>query len=119
LLLFLSDWGRAEAVQFTLKSGARATYNMNMERIVRNVRDIDAEDRPALEHVVGQALRDNQRLIIQVAEIDLGRDAGATDTRPPQTLADWTQVYEGLSDEEIATIDKIIKTRSKLTRNLP
>ena len=90
-----------------------------MECIVRNVRDIDAEDRSALEHVVGQALRDNQRLIIQVTEVDVGREAATADTRPVQTLADWTKVYEGLSDEEIEAVDKIIKTRANLTRNLP
>lgn len=90
-----------------------------MESIVRNVRDIDADDRDALEHVVGQALRDNQRLIIQIAEVDLARADPANDSQQPQTLADWTKVYEGLSDEEIEQIDKIIKTRAKLTRNLP
>jgi hypothetical protein len=90
-----------------------------MESIVRNVRDIDAEDRPALEHVVGRTLQDNQRLIIQVTEVETGRESPAADTRPVQTVDDWTKVYEGLSDEEVENIDKIIKTRAKLTRNLP
>ena len=88
-----------------------------MESIVRNVRDIEVGDRNALEHVVGQALRDNQRLIIQIAEVDVSREAPATDSR--QTLADWTKVYEGLSDAEIDAIDQTVKTRANLTRNLP
>jgi hypothetical protein len=37
-----------------------------MENIIRNVRDIDNGDRRAIEHVVGQTLRDNQRLVIQI-----------------------------------------------------
>ena len=90
-----------------------------MERIERNVRDIDRSDRHVLEHVVGQALRDNQRLIIQIAEVDLARETPATDAQPPQTLADWTKVYEGLSDEQVEAVDKTIKTRANLTRNLP
>jgi hypothetical protein len=90
-----------------------------MEDIVRNVRDIEASDRHALEHVVGQALRDNQRLIIQIAEIDVFRDIPASDAHQPQTLAEWTGVYDGLSDEEIETVDDLVKKRANLTRDLP
>ena len=88
-----------------------------MERIERNVRDIDRSDRHVLEHVVGQALRDNQRLIIQIAEVDLARETPATDGQPPQTLADWTKVYEGLSDQEIEEIEAVILDRDHWTRN--
>ena len=90
-----------------------------MENIVCNVRDIDAGDRNALEHVVGQALRDNQRLIIQIAEVDVSREAPAADSHSRQTLADWTNVYEGLSDVEVEAIDQTVKTRANLTRKLP
>jgi ribosomal silencing factor RsfS len=90
-----------------------------LERIERNLRDIDQVDRHVLEHVVGQALRDNQRLIIQIAEVDLAHEIPTTDAQPPQTLADWTKVYEGLSDEQVEAVDKTIKTRANLTRNLP
>jgi hypothetical protein len=90
-----------------------------MERIECNVRDIEADDRHALEHVVGQTLRENQRLIIQIAEVDVEAAARGDDRRQPQTLADWTKVYDGLSDEQIEAVEKIIKTRANLTRNLP
>ena len=89
-----------------------------MESIVRNVRDIDTGDRHAIEHVVGQTLRDNQKLIIQLAEIEIPVEESSTDPRPPQTLEDWTGVYEGLSDDEIEAIDKTAKTRADLTRHL-
>jgi hypothetical protein len=90
-----------------------------MEQIVRNVRDLDAEHRSAIEHVVGQTLRENQQLIIQIADVDDGRGTPGADTRRPQTLAEWTTVYEGLSDEQIDAVDAIIKSRANLTRNLP
>jgi hypothetical protein len=89
-----------------------------MERIERNVRDIDQLDRHVLEHVVGQALRDNQRLIIQIAEFDLARETPPTNAEQPQTLADWTTVYEGLSDEQVEAVDETIKTRANLMRDL-
>jgi hypothetical protein len=38
-----------------------------MEPIVRPVRDIDADDRYVLEHVIGRRLEENQEVIIQVA----------------------------------------------------
>jgi hypothetical protein len=68
-----------------LVANAHVPYNDIMERVIRNVRDIDPEDRRALERIVGQALHDNQQLIIEVTEIDVEREAGAVGTRPPQT----------------------------------
>lgn len=90
-----------------------------METIVRNVRDIDAGDRHALEHVVGQTLRDNHRVIIQIDEVDASKQPRAADSHRPQTLVDWTNVYEGLSNEAIDAIDKTIKQRANLTRIPP
>jgi hypothetical protein len=46
-------------------------YTWDMESVVRNVWEINQQDRSALERIVGQDLRENQRLIIQVAEIDV------------------------------------------------
>lgn len=40
-----------------------------MKSIVRNVRDIDASDREALEHVVGEPLGANQQLVISVLSL--------------------------------------------------
>jgi hypothetical protein len=86
-----------------------------MENIVRDVRDIDIGDRHALEHVVGEALRDNQRLIIQIVSIDLAEPTAAQDTDSAE-LPEWCNVYEGLSDSEIAEIEKVALTRADLTR---
>jgi hypothetical protein len=77
-----------------------------------DVTNLDAAHRRALEDVIGSRLEQNQRLIISVAEID------ATAT-PAQSVHDWTKVYDGLSDEEVDSIDGDVKTRADLTRDLP
>jgi hypothetical protein len=90
-----------------------------MQAVVRNVRDLRREDRTALERIVGQDLRDDQRLIIRVTESDTSEEGTAVDSRPPQALADWTSVYEGLSEDEVAAIDRVVKSRANLSRRLP
>ena len=80
-----------------------------MESIVLHVRDIDNSDRRAIEHAVGQSLLDNQRLVIQIVS------GGPNETTPTagqssaaDQLPDWCNVYEGLSDQEIAELEKSI-----------
>jgi hypothetical protein len=81
-----------------------------------DVASLDAPHRRALEEVIGQPLAANQQLIIRVTEAEA---APVADRHPVQSLDDWTNVYDGLSDDEIEAIDKIAKTRANLTRNLP
>ena len=81
-----------------------------------DVATLDAPHRRALEEVIGQQLAANQRLIISVTEVEVPPIAAQ---RPTQTLEDWTHVYDGLSNEEIESVDKVVKTRANLTRNLP
>jgi hypothetical protein len=90
-----------------------------MESIIRDVTALDDTHRRALEDVIGQQLLANQRLIIQVLDVDVSDGAGEPGERPAQSLSDWTRVYEGLSSEEIDSIDRVAKTRSNLTRHLP
>jgi hypothetical protein len=97
--------------------GCKTENNAVMERIECNVRDIEADDRLALERVVGQTLRDNQKLIIQINEVDVGGEVSGIDHRQPQTLADWTNVYDGLSDQQIEEIEAVILDRSHWRRN--
>jgi hypothetical protein len=94
-----------------------------MASIIRNVRAFDTADRQHLERILGQALRDDQQIIIQVVSptgiaVGSSTDAGAAAT--PQTakspLPDWCNVYDDLSDREIQEIEKIILTRADLTR---
>lgn len=92
-----------------------------MEDVVRNVRDISVEDRRSLEHVVGSQLQDNQQIIIQV--MTLNNEPAATPSESTGAAAaglpDWCNVYEGLSDEQIAEVETDILHRSNWTRPLP
>ncbi len=90
-----------------------------MESIIRDVTTLDESHRRALEDVLGRELRASQRLVIKVVELEVPGGTSAAEEPPPQSLDDWTRVYEGLSDDEIARIDQVAKTRSKLTRNVP
>ncbi len=82
-----------------------------METIIRNVGDIDARDREALEHVLGQQLRENQQLVIGIVNLPLNPDASAGLSSGAATasgLPEWCNVFEGLSDQQLDEIDNSI-----------
>ena len=91
-----------------------------METVVRNVDEIDADDRQSLEHVLGQSLRKNQQLVINIVDVQVLTGAvqvpilDSADGTP--TLPEWCNVYEGLSDDEIAAIEQAILQRADLSR---
>jgi hypothetical protein len=72
---------------------------------------LDAAHRRAFEDVLGTRLEPNQRLVISVT--------APTSLRSSQSLADWTGVYEGLTEDQVEAIDRDFKTRANLTRSLP
>lgn len=82
-------------------------YNSEMESIIRNVRDIETNQRRALEQVLGQKLQENQQIIIQVV---------TPVKEPEQRLPDWCNVYEGLTAERVTEIEDVILGRCDLTR---
>jgi hypothetical protein len=98
-----------------------------MDSISYSVTDLSADERHAFESVLGQPLRDDQRLIVQL----LGTDATQPNAtpRPPQDqkitikregdvgiLPDWCAIFADLSDEEFAEIEAAILTRADLSR---
>jgi fructose-specific phosphotransferase system component IIB len=94
-----------------------------MESIIRNVSDIQRDEKRIYEAVLGQKLKDNQQIIIQI--INLGEkttpepSASTTEEQAGKTLPslpDWCNVYEGLTDEEIADAETVILTRSDMSR---
>jgi hypothetical protein len=89
-----------------------------METIIRHVRDINSAERRVLEHVIGRRLDENQKVIFQVvASSDpTAESTGARDTAGQGKLPDWCNVYAGLSDEEIAEVERIVLQRADLTR---
>jgi hypothetical protein len=94
-----------------------SVYTITMETTLKiDVATLDAPHRRALEDLIGQQLRANQRLVISVMDVVLPQTAAPS---LAQTLEEWTGVYDGLTDDEIEDIDRIAKTRANLTRDLP
>ncbi len=86
-----------------------------METIVLSVRDLNAIDRSSAEQLVGHALHENQNLVIQVLDVDLAAERPG-EARAAGKLPDWCNVYDGLTDEQIADLEKTILTRANLSR---
>lgn len=87
-----------------------------METVIRNVGELDTQDRSALERAVGHPLRETQRVILNVISIDIP----PTESGPPKSLPDgvppeWN-VYEGLNDDEIEELTTAINQRCDLSR---
>lgn len=79
-----------------------------------NVKDIASSDRLVLEHVLGIALQNDQRLVVQVVgprqtEEAVGGGAIAK-------LPEWCLLYHGMTDEEIEAFERTALTRADLTR---
>jgi hypothetical protein len=88
-----------------------------METVVRNVRDLDATQRSALERVVGHELCETQQVIVNVVNIDVAPAIGDAD-QVPEGVPDWWNIYEGLSEEAIEELDQAIRQRADLTRDI-
>lgn len=80
-----------------------------------DVANLDAPHRRALEEIVGHELATHQRLIISVIEMG----SSPATAQPAQSLDEWTTVYDGLNEEEIESIEGIVRTRADLTRSFP
>ena len=80
-------------------------YTFNMETVVHNICDLTNAERSAAEQLVGHALRDHQQLIIQVV---VGNGVTDQPTQVREVLPDWCNVYEGLTDAQIADIEQSI-----------
>ncbi len=88
-----------------------------MDTITRNVRDIGNADRRALEHVIGRQLGDDQRLVIRVVNVEITPAAASNHTGDGiDDLPEWCSVYDGLSDDAVASLEKTILTRADLSR---
>lgn len=90
-----------------------------MESIVRNISEIDMADRRALEHVLGQPLRENQQIVIHVLNLGEPPPEAVLPLTPPVAVAAlpaWCDVYEGLSDAEIDQLEEVILNREHWNR---
>ncbi len=64
----------------------------------------------------GKALSDGDRVTIENEHEVTGATSKLSPSILSRTLPDWCNVYAGLSDEEIAEIEKIVLRRADLTR---
>lgn len=78
-----------------------------METVVHNIRDLSGNERSAAEQLVGHPLRENQQLVIQVVSLDVDTTPSDAETGEG-SLPEWCNVYAGLTDEEVAEIEKSI-----------
>lgn len=88
-----------------------------MEKVIRNVAEIDPADRQAIEHVIGKHLAEHQQVIISI----VNRDLAPPDESPlpaAGAVPAWWNIYEGLSDEQVDHLDQAVRQRANLTRSL-
>jgi hypothetical protein len=85
-----------------------------MHTLTRDVRELNESDRQAIEHLLGEPLRDDQRLLIQVVDPVTTEDAATS----LSALPSWCNVYEGLTDEEIADLEQTILKRTDPDRGV-
>ncbi|MBI1812700.1 hypothetical protein HYR82_02880 [Candidatus Peregrinibacteria bacterium] len=89
-----------------------------MEKVIRNVGDIDRADRRALERLTGKPLAEGQQVIIQVMTVraEPSQMPQSNHESESDTLPAWCNVYAGLTDQEIADLESVILQRANLTR---
>ncbi|HEV2969807.1 MAG TPA: hypothetical protein VGY55_07440 [Pirellulales bacterium] len=90
-----------------------------MNEVTRSVAEIEPADRRALEHVFGLPLRDDQQVVVRVESRSVSEEPtanGDQEAADDTILPDWCNVYDGLSDDEIAAIEKVMLPRADLTR---
>lgn len=86
-----------------------------METVTRNVRDLDQRERSVMERVVGHQLRETQQIIVNIVNIDLA-PANSTIGDCVSDVPESWKIYDGLSDDEIDTLDAEIRQRANLPR---
>ena len=86
-----------------------------MESIVRNVADIEGNERHIYESVLGQQLRDHQQVIIRVISPGVVPDEAVRDSALDEACeiakrGRTNAAAQGMTEEEVnATIDEAIK----------
>ena len=90
--------------------------NLTTETVVHHVGDLNAVGRSAAETLVGHSLTENQQIVIQIVNPE-GQANGSGSSASSDQLPEWCNVYAGLNDEQIATLEGAISRRLDLTRS--
>jgi hypothetical protein len=91
-------------------------YTLAMHKVTRYVQELGGDERRVYEAVLGETLRDDQQVVIQVVSKAESTPAAGGDHNTTDTLPDWCGVYDGLSGEDIAEVEKVALQRSDLSR---
>jgi hypothetical protein len=87
--------------------------------IIRNVTEMAPDTRLVLEHMLGQALLDNQQVVVKVVgpiTSDYSQANGRHANADEDELPEWCNVFEGLSDADVSAIEEVMLSRADLTR---
>jgi hypothetical protein len=90
-----------------------------MVAITRSVSQLTEAARQVLEGELGEPLRLDQQIRIQVLEgvNPVGQDRTESWAGEEAGLPDWCDVYKGMNDEEIAAVEAAILERNKSSRS--
>ena len=81
--------------------------------MIRKVSDFQPGEKQVLERALGQPLRNEQQLRIEILPVSKSEKT-ATASEP--SLPEWCDVYQGLTDEEISALEASILDRSHWSR---
>jgi hypothetical protein len=88
-----------------------------MQRIARKVQDLKGEERRLYEAVLGERLREDQLVVIQVMNLaEATEGVKEPNTQEGGKLPDWCNVFEGLSEADIAAVERVALQRADLNR---
>ncbi len=79
-----------------------------MESITRQVRELQPDERRVYEAALGKQLLENQQIILQVITLN-GQNESRDDTHTQGTFQrpDWCNVYDGLTEQEIVSVESV------------
>ncbi len=87
-----------------------------MKTVTCDIRDLPLSERSALERIVGHQLRETTQIIVNVVDVDVSPAAPIITPLEPDVPELW-KIYDGLSEEEIETLDQVLRQRANLTRD--
>jgi len=87
-----------------------------METITLFVGAMSMNERLAIENVVGHSLRENQKVTIQVADVNASVSKASASANDDSMLPTWCNVYDGLTDAQLESLEATILNRVNLTR---
>lgn len=82
-----------------------------MKQTTHQVGELNNAERSTLERLLGHPLRENEQLVIQISIA-----SRQPEILPAAGLPDWCNVFEGLTEEEVADVEKAALRRADLSR---